>query len=335
MTSRLAEDYEIDVPVISAGMAFVGLPRLAAAVSNAGGLGVLGASPLPPPHLLRMIKLTRTLTGRPFGVNLIHAKGFPGGHVPFTTRLHVAICARQRVPVVWFHWDLPPRRWIERLHGAGTRVWMQVGSVDDASRAIELGVDALIAQGTNAGGHSKGTEPLADLLPSVLAAAGKVPVLAAGGIATGEHVALAIGEGAAGVVVGTRLVASTEAHAHPEYKRRIVASDGTNTVKTALFGPEWPGASLRVLRNRVVDEWAGREDQIPFPPPRPLLIGRTKFAGLPYPMPRFSATLPTRDTRGDLEEMALAAGSAAGDVEEILPAATIVRDLAREGGLLS
>ena len=86
--------------------------------------------------------------------------------------------------VVWFHWDLPPRRWVERLHRAGTRVWMQVGSADDASRAIELGVDAVIAQGTNAGGHSKGTEPLADLLPSVLAAAGEVPVLAAGGIAT-------------------------------------------------------------------------------------------------------------------------------------------------------
>lgn len=332
--SRLADDYGIDVPVIGAGMAFVGLPRLAAAVSNAGGLGVLGASPLPPPHLLRMIRQTRSLTSRPFGVNLINAKGFPGGFIPLTTGLHVAICARQRVPVVWFHWDLPPRRWVERLRRAGTKVWMQVGSVDDANRAIELGVDAVIAQGTNAGGHSKGTELLADLLPSVVAAAGEVPVLAAGGIATGKHVAHAIREGAAGVVVGTRLVASDEAYAHPEYKRRIVASDGTDTVKTTLFGPEWPRASVRVLRNRVVNEWAGREDQIPFPPPRPLLIGRTKFAGLPYPLPRFSAMLPTPDTRGDLEEMALAAGGAAGHVDEVLPAATIVRDLAREGGLV-
>ncbi len=158
--SGLTDDYGIDVPVISAGMAFVGLPRLAAAVSNAGGLGMLGASPLPPPHLLRMIRQTRSLTSRPFGVNLINTKGFPGGFVPFTTGLHVAICARQRVPVVWFHWDLPPRRRVERLHGAGTKVWMQVGSVDDANRAIELGVDVAIAQGTNAGGHSKGTELL-------------------------------------------------------------------------------------------------------------------------------------------------------------------------------
>jgi enoyl-[acyl-carrier protein] reductase II len=277
-----------------------------------------------------MIKQTRELTKRPFAVNLINAKGFPGGFVPFTTSLHVAICARQRIPVVWFHWDLPPRRWVERLQRVGTKVWMQVGSVDDASRAIELGVDAVIAQGTNAGGHSKGTEPLADLLPQVIAEVRAVPVLAAGGIATGEHVARAMNEGAAGVVVGTRLVASTEAYAHPEYKRRIVASDGSDTVKTTLFGPEWPSASLRVLRNRVVNEWAGHEDAVPFPPPRPLLIGRTKFAGLPYPLPRFSAMLPTPDTRGDFEEMALAAGSGAGDVDEILPVASIVRELSRE-----
>lgn len=329
----IADDYGIDVPVIGAGMAFVALPRLAAAVSNAGGLGVLGASPLPPPHLARMVRQMRTLTRRPFGVNLINARGFPGSLVPFTTGIHVAICARERVPVVWFHWDLPPRRWIERLHRAGTRVWMQVGSVDEANRAIELGVDAVIAQGANAGGHSKATESLADLLPRVVAAAQWVPVLAAGGIATGEDVARAIGEGAAGVVVGTRLVASTEAYAHPEYKRRIVASDGTDTVKTTLFGPEWPRAPLRVLRNRVVDEWAGREEQISFPPPRPLLIGRTKFAGVPYPMSKFSAMLPTPDTRGDFEEMALAAGGAAAHVDEILPAATIIRGLAHAGGL--
>ena len=325
--SPFTDDYAIEVPIIGAGMAFVAGPRLAAAVSNAGGLGVLGASPLPPPHLARMIRQTRALTDRPFGVNLINAKGFPGRRVPFTTGLHVAICARQRVRVVWFHWDLPPRRWIERLHDVGTKVWMQVGSTGDADRAVELGVDAVIAQGTNAGGHSKASEPLADLLPRIIAIAQKVPVLAAGGIATPEHVDRAIGEGAAGVVVGTRLVASTEAYAHPEYKRRIVASDGTDTVKTTLFGPEWPRAEVRVLRNRVVDEWAGREEEISFPPPRPLLIGRTKFAGLPYPLPKFSAMLPTPDTRGNLEEMALAAGPAAAHVNEVLPAATIVREL--------
>jgi hypothetical protein len=107
-----------------------------------------------------------------------------------------------------------------------------------------------------------------------------------------------------------------------------------DAVKTTLFGPEWPHAPVRVLRNRVVNEWAGREDQIPLPPPRPLLIGRTRFAGLRYPMPSFSAMLPTPDTRGDLEEMAFATGSVAEHVDDVQPAATIVRDLAREGGLV-
>ena len=324
-----ADDYGIETPFVSAGMAFVALAPLAAAVSNAGGLGVLGASPLPPPHLLRMIRGTRKLTARPFGVNLIVAKGFPGSLVPFTTALHVAICARERVPVVWFHWDLPPRSWIDRLRRARTKVWMQVGSAEDARAALELGVDAVIAQGANAGGHSKATQPLDELLPAVLDAVRTRPVLAAGGIASREDAARALAAGAAAAVVGTRLVASTESFAHLEYKRRIVASDGTDTVKTTLFGPEWPGAPLRVLRNRVVTQWAGREDLVPFPPPSPLLIGRTRFAGLPYPMPKFSAMLPTPDTHGDFEEMAFAAGEAAARVDEVLPAAEIVRELMR------
>jgi nitronate monooxygenase len=159
----------------------VGLPSLAAAVSNAGGLGVLGASPEPPPRLLLLIRELRQRTSRPFAVNLINAHGFAGNLVPFTTDEHIEICAAQRVPVVWLHWDLPPVHWVKRLHSVGTKVWMQVGSDDDARRAVDLGVDAVIAQGTNAGGHSKATEPLDSLLPRVLAAVDPVPVLGAAG----------------------------------------------------------------------------------------------------------------------------------------------------------
>jgi enoyl-[acyl-carrier protein] reductase II len=162
-------------------MAFVGTARLAAAVSNAGGMGVIGASPEPPPRLQQLIRDTRALTARPFAVNLINARGFPGNLVPFTTDLHVTVCATERVPVVWFHWDLPPRRWIDQLHNAGTRVWIQVGSVDAARAARDLGADAVIAQGTNAGGHGKATQPLSELLPAIVAALQPFPVLAAGG----------------------------------------------------------------------------------------------------------------------------------------------------------
>jgi enoyl-[acyl-carrier protein] reductase II len=322
-----ADAYGIETPFVAAGMAFVGTPRLAAAVSNAGGMGVIGASPEPPPRLQQLIRDTRKLTSRPFAVNLINAKGFPGNLVPFTTDLHVAICATERVPVVWFHWDLPPRRWIDQLRAAGTRVWIQVGSVADARSARDLGADAVIAQGSNCGGHSKASQSLAELLPAVVDALAPCPVLAAGGIATARDVTSALAHGACAAVVGTRLVASDEAYAHDTYKARIVASDGADTVKTTIFGPEWPKVTVRVMRNRVVDQWAGREPDIPLVPPPPAVIGTTIFAGAAYAMPKFSAILPTPDTRGDFEEMALAAGDGAGRIDKILPAGEIVRQL--------
>jgi NAD(P)H-dependent flavin oxidoreductase YrpB (nitropropane dioxygenase family) len=308
-------------------MAFVGMPRLAAAVSNAGGMGVIGASPEPPPRLQQLIRDTRRLTARPFAVNLINAAGFPGNLVPFTTDLHVEICATERVPVVWFHWDLPPRRWIDRLHSVGTRVWVQVGSVADARSARDRGADAVIAQGSNCGGHSKGSQPLTELLPATVDTLQPFPVLAAGGIATASDVSWALAHGACAAVVGTRLVASDEAFAHDTLKARIVRSDGTDTVKTTIFGPEWPNAALRVMRNRVVKQWAGRESDIPLVPPPPAVIGTTTFAGAPYVMPKFSAVLPTPDTRGDFEEMALPAGDGAGRISDVLSAGEIVRQL--------
>ncbi len=127
--------------------------------------------------------------------------------------------------------------------------------------------------------------------------------------------------------MGTRLVASEEAFAHERWKARIVSSDGTDTIKTTLFGPEWPNATMRVMRNRVVNQWAGRESEVPVPPPPPAVIGTTTFAGAPYAMPKFSAVPPTPDTRGDFEEMALLAGDGAGRVTEILPAAETIRQM--------
>ena len=120
---------------------------------------------------------------------------------------------------------------------------------------------------------------------------------------TAGDVDRALAHGACAVVAGTRLVASEEAFAHEQLKARIVRSDGTDTVKTTLFGPEWPKATLRVMRNRVVNEWAGRESTIPLIPPPPAVIGTTTFAGAPYVMPKFSAILPTPDTRGDSGEV--------------------------------
>jgi NAD(P)H-dependent flavin oxidoreductase YrpB (nitropropane dioxygenase family) len=155
-------------------------------------------------------------------------------------------------------------------------------------------------------------------------------VLAAGGIADGRSAAEALAHGADGVWVGTRLVASLEANAHDEYKRRIVTAPGGATAHTTMFGPEWPDQRIHVLRNRVVKEWGRREDQIPNPPPPPALIGHTTLmpnsvpGGIPYDMPKFSAILPTPETSGDFDEMCMPAGEGVRVIKRVQPAAEIV-----------
>ena len=174
--------------------------------------------------------------------------------------------------------------WVHRLHAAGAKVWMQCASVEQALDAAALGVDAIIAQGTEAGGHTKSTTRMVKLVPAIADAVRPIMVLAAGGIADSEKVVIALSHGAEGVWVGTRLIASTEAYAHPEHQRRILAASGNDSsVITTMFGPEYPNRTCRVLRNRVVNEFAGREDQIPNPPPPPAVIGTTVLLPLTFP----------------------------------------------------
>jgi enoyl-[acyl-carrier protein] reductase II len=143
-------------------------------------------------------------------------------------------------------------------------------------------------------------------------------------------VAAALALGADAVSVGTRLVASQEAYAHDDYKRRIVAASAEDIARTALFGPEWPDQPMRVIRNRVVREWAGRDHKTPPSSDPPHIIGRTVVLGQAYAMPKFSAILPTPDTTGDFEEMCLAAGEGTGLVKAIKPVAQIVPEMMDE-----
>jgi NAD(P)H-dependent flavin oxidoreductase YrpB (nitropropane dioxygenase family) len=327
--TRLTGEFGVEHPFVGAGMAFVSYAELTAAVSNAGGMGVLGGAPEPPPGLELLIRQTKALTSRPFGVDLIHATGAFG---PFTTDAHIDVCVAERVPLVVFFWNTPPADWVAELHAAGAKVWMQVGSVPEALDAVSVGIDAIIAQGIQAGGHNKSTARTSQLVRSIARAVAPRMVLAAGGIASGADIVEAFAHGAEGVWVGTRLVASTEAYAHDEWKRRIVDASRNDTVITTLFGPEWPGQPIRVLRNRVVDEWAGRESEVPTPPPPPAVIGQTilfpKTFRVPYPMPKFSAIPPNRETIGDFEEMALlAGGESITRIRSVRPAAEIVEEM--------
>ena len=325
--SPFTREYGLELPFISAGMGFVAIPELVAAVSNAGGLGLLGVAPAPAQLMHEMVSRTKSLTTRPFGVDLIVEETAFG---PCTTEQHIEVCLAERVLVVVFFWHLPPRDWVTRLHAGGAKVWMTVGSVQAAHEAINAGIDAIIAQGSEAGGHNKSVLGLSSLVPALVDAVAPRPVVAAGGIADGRGVAAALALGAEAVCVGTRLVASQEAFAHEEYKRRVVAAGVDDIARTSIFGPEWPDQPMKVVRNRVVREWSGRDDRTP-PPPEPAAeIGRTKLFSQDYRMPKFAAVLPTPDTVGDFEEMCLAAGESAGLTRAIKPAAEIVREMMDE-----
>lgn len=332
LRTRLTDTLGLEHPFVGAGMGFVGLPPLVAAVSEAGGLGVLGVAPEPPPVFAERIAQVRALTSRPFGVDFFLGESPTLG--PITVDAHIDIAVAERVDLVVFHFGIPKPEWVDALAGAGIPIWAQVPSVEDAVAALAAGVDGLIAQGREAGGHSKSTTPLNHLLRDIRDEVGdEVLVLAAGGIATGADVVSALAHGADGVWVGTRLVASEEAYAHPEYKRRLIEAKRQDTVVTTLFGPELPCQPYRVLRNQATEDFLDRQDEICNLPPTGDPIGSTtlfpgtSFATPGVPMPPFSALVPTADTEGDFEGMGMPAGESVHHIRDIKPVAQIVAEM--------
>jgi NAD(P)H-dependent flavin oxidoreductase YrpB (nitropropane dioxygenase family) len=318
LTTRFTEAYGLTTPIAQAGMAFVGMtPDLAIAVSDAGALGSLGVGLMPAPALTATIKAIQAGTAGPLNVNFITI---------FTEQAQIEVACAAGVAVASFHWGHPPRAWIDRLHAAGVRVFEQVGSVDGAKRAVDDGVDVVVAQGQEAGGHNYATLPTLALVPLVVDAVAPALVLASGGIADGRGLAAALMLGADGAWVGTRLVATTESAAHDGYKSRVVAADATQTLRTVLFGPDMPQFNpMRVLRNRVVQEWQDRIAEIPADTSGLPIIGHMDLGGGPMDMHKFSNLVPMRDlTTGDLEEMALLAGQGVGLVNAVEPAATVI-----------
>jgi enoyl-[acyl-carrier protein] reductase II len=332
VNTRLTREYGVRYPFVSAGMGFVSYPPLVTAVSNAGGIGVLGNAVEPPPSTQALIRMIAEGTTNPFGVDLLHDMTAFG---PATTDAHIDVCASERVKLVVFHMNVPPRTWVDRLHAAGCRVWQQAPSVEQAVEAAHIGVDAIIAQGRQAGGHNKSVVRTAPLMRRIIRAVKPLMVLASGGIATGADVAEALAKGADGVWVGTRMVASTEAFAHPEYKRRLLGAHGRATAVTTAFGPEYPSVPYRVLRTDLVKSIEGREDRIPPAQPGHSSIGETVLFPFtiraPYTMPPFSAVVPTPDTTGEFDLMGFPAGEdSVRKIKALKPAAEIIAEMMAE-----
>jgi enoyl-[acyl-carrier protein] reductase II len=301
LRTALCDLLAIELPILQGAMQGAGGPRLAAAVSEAGGLGVLPTFGGTEEQLLRDIEETRKRTSRPFGVNIV-----PMGRAFTETRAR--ICVEQRVPVVTTGRGDPGVPIVELLRAAGIRVLPVVPSVEHARRVEAEGADAIIASGTEAGGHV-GRVATLPLLPQVVDAV-RVPVVAAGGIADGRGLVAAFALGACGIQLGTRLVASVESEAPDGYKARVLAARETDTlVSDALTGK--PVRTLATPALRAYDEALRRG------------ASAADLAEL-----RRAARLAPRT--GDREEYPAVAGQIAGMVREILPVRDILHGILRE-----
>lgn len=238
----------IEQPIVQAPIGGLSVPALAGAVSRAGGLGMMAITWLEPEEIRESIRALRELTDRPFGVNVIIDPQDP----PRDERVEVALEAG--APLISLFWG-DPAPYVDRIHRAGALAALTVGSAEEARGAVDAGVDIIVAQGWEAGGHVWGEVSTLTLVPAVVDAVGTTPVIAAGGIADGRGLAAVLALGAGAAWMGTRFVASVEAPAHPDYVARVLGAAETGTFHSKLFDIGWPDAAHRVLRNATIDAW--------------------------------------------------------------------------------
>src|SRR5207248_2494413 len=330
LRTPLCRDLGIEYPIFCAGMGTAAGPDLAAAVSNAGGFGVIGASAFLPDAIPGLIAQVRDRTTHPFGANFIIDERDASDKDRAITRQQVSAAISERVAAIVLFWG-DPAPYVEEAHRHGVRIIIQVGSTDEAKAAAAAGVDAVIAQGVEAGGHVKGTTSIWELVPATVEAIDPVPVLASGGIGDGAGIARALRLGAQAVSLGTRFVASDEAWVRPEYKRRIVSATAEDTVLGELYDLWWTGAPGRTLRNKTFAEWeaAGSPPSGQRPGEGTSIGHLTTSTGERVEWPRYAgAGTPKPDFDGDLDYAPLWAGESVSAVNDILPAGEIVRRLA-------
>jgi enoyl-[acyl-carrier protein] reductase II len=304
----------IEHPIVQAAIWPATAPELVAAVSNAGGLGSIGAVFESVERLDRQMALVRELTDRPFAVNHV---------VPLLNEEAFALTLESRPAAISLALG-DPGDLVERAHAVGIKVIHQVHTVRQARRSAERGVDAIIAQGGEAGGQGLAQGPSTMVLvPQVVDAVGPIPVLAAGGIADGRGLAAAIALGAQGANIGTRFLASSEASAAEGWKQAILAAESEDAVRFEVWRDIMPAASgtaydvvPRVLRTPFVEEWSGRPED----------AGREAA--------RLRDEVMTALRQGRAHELVPFTGQTAGMVHDILPAGEIVRRIVADAELV-
>lgn len=314
LKTRFTELVGCSVPLQQAPIGGLATPRLAAAVADAGGLGMTTGTLLPAATLAKRLDDLHALTSGVFGVNFI-----PDLMDRDSTLESVEIAAK-RARVVDFFFGSPEAALVEIVHRGGALVCWQVGSKEEAIAAAAAGCDLIVAQGIEAGGHIRSHPTgLMALLSQVLDSV-RIPVLAAGGIGTGRAMAAVLAAGASGVRVGTRFVAAEEAEAHPAYVNALIAAEANDTVFTDRFSGGWPDAPHRVLRSSLQAAEAFEGE----------VVGElfNVLTATNVPLRRFQGNFTvSKRVTGTIEAMPLWAGESVTGVRGVQPAAEIVYEL--------
>ncbi len=302
MQNRVTALFNIDYPIVQAGMIWASGWRLASAVSNAGALGLIGSGSMYPEVLREHIQKCKAATQKPFGVN-----------VPLLypdIDKHIQIIIEEKVPVV-FTSAGNPKTWTAILKQRGIKVVHVISSSKFALKAQEAGCDAVVAEGFEAGGHNGREETTTMVLVPAVSAAVKIPVLAAGGIATGKQMMAAMVLGADGVQVGSRFVASPEASSHEKFKDLVIASaEGDTQLTLKQLTP------VRMLKNHFFAQVQKAEQECASVEELQKLLGRARAKRGMF--------------EGDLDEGELEIGQVSAIIEKIKPAAEIVQEIWNE-----
>jgi enoyl-[acyl-carrier protein] reductase II len=294
--TAICELFGINHPIIQGGMAHVGTAELVSAVSDAGGLGIIGAGYYQPEWVRQQIRLTKQKTSRPFGINIPLTS-------PYVKEV-VAVVLEEGVPIITTG-TASPRPYMAAFKRAGMKIMPVVATVAAARHVEEAGADAVVAEGMESGGHI-GDECTMPLVPQVVDAV-RIPVVAAGGFADGRGLAAALALGAQGIQMGTRFVASVECVAHPNYKQKILEADDRATAVTGYA----TGLPLRALKNALTEQYRALEQ-----------AGATKEDLDAFGQGKMHLGL----IEGDVEEGSLLAGQIAGMIKDIKPVRAIIED---------
>lgn len=322
LPTRLTDVLGLDAPLVQAPIGSATCPELAASVADAGALGMLAVTWRDESATQDALAATDQLTDGVFGVNIVAdpaAKDVP-------TDAHVDVCLDENVDVFSFSFgDAAP--YVDRIHAHGGVVLQSVGSAGEAKQAVDAGVDVVVAQGWEAGGHVQSEVATLPLVPRVVDAVPDTPVVAAGGIADGRGVAAALTLGADGAWLGTRFLATEEAHVHRLYRQRVLEADETETHYGTLFDEGWPDVPHRVIENATVENWTAAGRPAVDRPGDGDVVAETADG---TPVRRYEDSLAVPGVTGDVDELPLYSGQSVGLTDDVTPAGELVATLTDE-----